>query len=677
MNDTMFVGRSLLCACALVAFTGRADWVATASSADYLDPANWDKGIVDDRFSALSASTTVTLGADRALASGGLAAIYPGGYSLTFNGADGPRKMTFTGGELLVDVAGTTSKEVRFSSQNGTTTRIDLDFGEFPAVVRLSPSSATGADNLTIYGSVLGTGFRRSGNGTFKLYGEIAANGGVAEFLGGTSYLYSWGVSGDHGITGASGVFLSGTATRLSMQNKLSGVSLDLQGAAFQTSAGTENVGLTLRNGRAMLINRGSAAVQTAMFARFPGSVLTVGADATANLGGSRKVMLGDGSSVLADMVGGIVPWAGAQVFSSDEKFTDSNNFDPSLPVAYDAAKGFVTVPETDLVSDLTTAAATDNVKISSGITFAGDLSCNSLTFATWQPNFDLNGKTLHLKSGLILHRNNKPVIRGGTIALDGRPLILMGRQEISINSKITNTNTDVGAPVLIASTSSGGCNLGGDNSGLVGTVYVAAGSLTPTNEKALSDSTPVELATGTSFPGGWNLAAKACAVGGLGTLSFGNASSKLMLGTPSGTVANGAVVVGNGGRIAPGEKDADGVRHGGLDVGANVSTVTFEKGGTLEIALASTSESTVLNAKAAKVVLGGELSLKGETEGKTSEWIIVRTNPTSTEEARVTGSFATVPQGYSVALRTVDGSVGVNAVVLTRKAKGLVVVIR
>ena len=112
MNDTMFVGRSLLCACALVAFTGRADWIATASSADYLDSANWDKGIVDDRFSNLSTTTTVTLGADRDMSAAGLVVDYPKSYSLTFNGVDGPRKMNFAGGELLVDIAGSTAKGV-------------------------------------------------------------------------------------------------------------------------------------------------------------------------------------------------------------------------------------------------------------------------------------------------------------------------------------------------------------------------------------------------------------------------------------------------------------------------------------------------------------------------------------------------------------------------------------
>ena len=86
----------------------------------------------------------------------------------------------------------------------------------------------------------------------------------------------------------------------------------------------------------------------------------------------------------------------------------------------------------------------------------------------------------MNLKSGLVLHRNQKPVIKGGTIALDGHPLILMGRQDSSISSRITSTNTDPAAPVLIVSSGAGNCSLWGDNSGLIGTVYVAAGGLTP-----------------------------------------------------------------------------------------------------------------------------------------------------------------------------------------------------
>lgn len=656
-----------------LAFSGSAEWIATSSPARYLEPDNWSNGVVDDRFSTLATTTTVTLDADRAMSSSGLVVDYPEAYSLTFNGVDGPRKMSFSGGELFVDISGSTTKGVQFGAQNGTTTRIDLDFGTAPAVVRLSPNSSTGADNLTIFGSVLGTGFQLFGSGTFKLYGEIATGGGVAEFLGGTSYLYSWGVSGSHGITGSSGVRLSGTGTRLSMQSKLSNVGLEIQGAAFQSSGGTENIDLSLGNGRAMIINRGSGAIKSATFVRSSGSVLTVGADTIAAIGDTRRVIFGDGQGVLADLVGGIVPWAGAQAFSADEKFTDSNNFDPSLPVSYDAEKGFVPLNESGMCADISTATATDNVKVASGITFEKDISCNSLTFTAWQPNFDLNGHTLTLKSGLVLHRNNKPVIKGGTIALDGHPLILMGRQDSSISSRITSTNTDPAEPVLIISSGAGNCSLYGDNTGLVGTVYVAAGGLTPSGN-ALTTSTAVELATGTSFPVGWSVSAQAGAVGGLGTLKFGDGKTKLQLGVPSGTVSQGTIVVGNGGRIAPGEKDASGVRRGSLDIGANVSSVLMQSGSVLEIALASLTESTMLDAKAARVVLGGELSLKGETDGKTAEWIIVRTNPTSTEEPRITGSFATVPKGYAVELQAIDGSTGVNAVVLKRKANGMVV---
>lgn len=659
----------------LSTLSGYAEWIGTLSPAGYQDTANWNNGVIDDRFSNLSTTTTVTLGADRDMSAAGLVVDYPESYSLTFNGVDGPRKMNFAGGELLVDIAGSTTKGVQFSAQNGTTTRIDLDFGTTPAVVRLSPNSSTGADNLTIYGSVLGSGFQLSGNGTFKLYGEIATGGGVAEFLGGTSYLYSWGVSGTHGITGSSEVRLSGTGTRLAMQNKLANVGLEIQGAAFQSSGGTENIDLSLRNGRAMVINRGNGVIKSATFVRSPGSVLTVGADTITALGDTRKVVFGDGQGVWADLVGGIVPWAGAQAFSTDEKFTDNSNFDPTLPVTYDVEKGFVAIPESDLVADLATAKATDNVKVGSGITFSDDLSCNSLTFTTWQPNFDLNGHTLNLKSGLVLHRNQKPVIKGGTIALDGHPLILMGRQDSSISSRITSTNTDPAAPVLIVSSGAGNCSLWGDNSGLIGTVYVAAGGLTPSGN-ALTTSTAVELATGTSFPVGWSVSAQAGAVGGLGTLKFGDRKTKLQLGVPSGTVAQGTIVVGKGGRIAPGEKDTVGVRRGSMDIGANVSTLTMQSGSTLEIALASRTESTLLDAKAASVVLGGALELTGETVGKASEWVVLRANP-STAGDRISGAFASVPSGYAVELRAIDGSVGVNAVVLKRKAAGLTVIIR
>ncbi len=191
-----------------------------------------------------------------------------------------------------------------------------------------------------------------------------------------------------------------------------------------------------------------------------------------------------------------------------------------------------------------------------------------------------------------------------------------------------------------------------------------------------MTTSTSVELATGTSFPIGWNVSAQAGAVGGLGTLKFGNGKTKLQLGEPSGTVAQGTIVVGKGGRIAPGEKDTVGVRRGSMDIGANVSTLTMQSGSTLEIALASRTESTLLDAKAASVVLGGALELTGETVGKASEWVVLMANP-STAGDRISGAFSSVPSGCAVELRAIDGSVGVNAVVLKRKAAGLTVIIR
>ena len=124
-----------------------------------------------------------------------------------------------------------------------------------------------------------------------------------------------------------------------------------------------------------MVINRGNGVIKSATFVRSPGSVLTVGADTITALGDTRKVVFGDGQGVWADLVGGIVPWAGAQEFSTDEKFTDNLNFDPTLPVTYDVEKGFVAIPESDLVADLATAKATDNVKVGSGITFTGWLT--------------------------------------------------------------------------------------------------------------------------------------------------------------------------------------------------------------------------------------------------------------------------------------------------------------
>ena len=325
-------------------------------------------------------------------------------------------------------------------------------------------------------------------------------------------------------------------------------------------------------------------------------SFLTLGANEAARIGAGSLIRLSgeNATNLLAECVGGgvpysetpgssrisIVPWAGASSFSTQESFeTSTEAHDPALPVAFDAALGFVTLPESSLLDGLSTATPEDNVLISeAAVTLETDAAANCLVLKTWGTTLDLNTNTLTLASGLLLHRNTKPTLRNGTLALGTEPLRAFGRQNLTISSTVTSPNTDPDATIILtASAGGGGLVLSGDNRGLIGTILVAAGTLSATGY-GVPDTVGIELCRGTRYPVTWGGAtSRARAIGGIGAIQAGDAKNRLLIGAAEPSAATG-VWVGPGGALTPGERNPlTGRRSGTLTVGDKFTHIVFQ----------------------------------------------------------------------------------------------------
>ena len=467
----------LLFLCAAV--LARGEWISTAETGSYNDPANWRNGLCDDTFSGPEAPltrTVLSVEADRLVGPDGLRIRHDAAAALVLEGVGGPRTFNFPeGGAILVDIGGASDAvAVRTGVQNSETARIDFDFGANPAIVSLSPDATSGRDTLSCFGSIRGRSFRREGDGTLKLYGAIETANGEAAFLGGTTYLYNWGVSGTHGLPGLTTLRLESGA-KLSLQSAVNPQTVTLSGGFLQSDVALTADTLELLPGRAVLIARDNADFSFGAIRRTEASFLTLGANEAARIGAGSLIRLSgeNATNLLAECVGGgvpysetpdssrisIVPWAGASSFSTQESFeTSTEAHDPALPVAFDAALGFVTLPESSLLDGLSTATPEDNVLISeAAVTLETDAAANCLVLKTWGTTLDLNTNTLTLASGLLLHRNTKPTLRNGTLALGTEPLRAFGRQNLTISSTVTSPNTDPDATIILTASAGGG----------------------------------------------------------------------------------------------------------------------------------------------------------------------------------------------------------------------------
>ena len=682
----------------LLILSARAEWISTQTDANYLDADNWRDGICDDTFSGKNAPlerTVLSLEYDHVVAPNGLRVQHQNNAPLVIEAANGPRTFNFRdGGMILVDI-GASSDEVpmRTGAQNSETKRVDFDFGDNPAIVSISSETSTaGRDTLSCFGSIRGASFLRKGNGFLKLYGAVETTSGTAEFLGGVTYLYSWGVSGTHGLPSLRDLSLSAPA-KLSLESAISPQTISLAGGFLQSTATITAENLKLQPGLSGVIARGSSKQSFNTLFRHNNAFLTHGATDSAELGSSACIRFGEDLS--SDLVGGgatfatkpdssrvsIVPWAGVSSFASAETFAQSTEYlDPALPVTYTADAGFVTIPESSMhTNELEQATIKNNVLVTdSSITLEADSTVNCLVFKNWGSTIDLAEHNLSIGSGLILHRNTKPTIKNGTIVLGTEPLRILGRQTLTCSSRITSANTDPDEIVMITSSASGGgVVLSGDNTGLAGVIQVASGTLAANHEKAVPPTVSVELASSARYPVVWGgITTRARGIGGTGTIQAGDAKNRLLLGDAPSTTATG-VFVGANGFIAPGDRDSlTGRRSGTLAVGDKFSTLVFQENSSFEITISDDSTATALVAPTASVTLGGNLIIQDPTPNRSlGEWIVLTAKPDATKDT-VTGSFDSIPAGYTVSLVSTEGYDTVNAVSLSRNVKGSLIIL-
>lgn len=682
----------------LLILTAKAEWISTQTTANYLDADNWRDSICDDTFSGADSPlsrTVLSLDSDRLVAPTGLRVMHETSAPLVIEAANGPKKFIFrNGGSLLVDIgAASDAVPMRIGVQGNESSRIDFDFENHPAIVSVSAGSGTsGLDTLSCYGSIRGTSFLRTGNGFLKLYGAIETSSGEAEFLGGVTYLYNWGIGGLHGIPDVRNLSLGANA-KLSLEPAITPQTITLAGGFLQSTGSVSAENLQLKSGLSGIIARGSSKQLFGTLSRNNNAFLTLGATDSAQLGSSAFIRVD--TDLSSDLVGGgatfssqpdssrvsIIPWAGVNSFAAAETFYQSTDYlDPALPVTYTVDAGFVTIPESSMFTlGLEQATIDDNVLLnSSAVSLEANGMANCLVFKNWGTTVDLAGYTLSIGSGLILHRNTKPTIKNGTILLGSEPLRILGRQTLTCSSKIMSGNTDPDAVIMITSSAGGGgVVLSGDNSGLVGVIQVASGTLAANNENAVPRTVSVELSESARYPMVWGgTTTRARGIGGSGTIQAGDAKNRLLLGEAPSITATG-IFVGANGFIAPGERDfRTGRRSGTLSIGNTFTSLAFLEDSSFEITITDDTTATALTAPTASITLGGNLVLRDPTPNRSlGEWIILSAKPNPDKDT-ITGSFDSIPPGFQISLISTEGYETANAVLLSRKLKGSLVII-
>ncbi len=667
---------------AVCAGTAAGEWISSASYGDYCDVSNWRSGIIDDMFSgnSISGRLEVCLSADRKVSDSGLYIMPENDADFVLEGSGGPRGLLFSGASLTVDIGGASARNnaVRIGNRDSQDKRVDLDFGESRATVVISPDcGGTGGEAVSLYGSIYGKGFSVSGcPKELKLYGCLDAGGGSVEVFDTPFMLYGWGVQGSHGILNASSVRVAGSGAYLSLQNTLEAGEMLLEGCAgFQSTAGVTNTAVRVCGGRSIIDNRGCVFMFDRIVCGGDG-VVTFGAPDAGNLGESSiiRVSAAEEPGLIAQLTGGtgdngtdvpILPWAGAQSYKNVEYISNNTYFAPSLPVTYDEGVGFRAVTTGEMANGLENGGASDNVFQSGSASLSADAQCNSLTVDASE--IDLGGNTLRIGSGLILHRNSKPTFKNGTIDAGDRPLILRGRQNISISSRIVSGGGSSDSAVMIADTPAGGVSLSGDNSGWRGVIRVLSGNFTAYSENSVPPEVSVELAYDAVMPMTWNAFTYAGGgLGGSGTIAFGDGRSCLVVG--SGEQAAGGVVVGGGGWLAPGSDGgiSGGVRSGCMKVGENVSKVIFQDGGELRISVSGTDSSTCLDAGKASVFLGGGLVVSGRFPDSEGSWVIVRTEQDPDSDT-ITGAFHEITPRFYTEMASLGPYGTFNALILKK----------
>ncbi len=147
---------------AALASSSQGAWQQTAAGTyDYLTPANWVGGTIDDNFPStltLAGAQTLTFGSGWTTA-GSMSFGYGGNYGLILRGTGGDRTLTL-GGDVLLSTTGGTSANVAIGSTTAAQ-GLNVDLG---GVTRTFAASA--GRTLTLYNVVSNGGISVTGGET-------------------------------------------------------------------------------------------------------------------------------------------------------------------------------------------------------------------------------------------------------------------------------------------------------------------------------------------------------------------------------------------------------------------------------------------------------------------------------------------------------------------------------
>ncbi|MDR1146797.1 MAG: PEP-CTERM sorting domain-containing protein [Verrucomicrobiales bacterium] len=328
----------------------------------------------------------------------------------------------------------------------------------------------------------------------------------------------------------------------------------------------------------------------------------------------SVKIAAGNDGNIIGDLVGTgtdsgvtnlkILPWATAR---GTYNFGDwgqeaivsnggGNSFAASDLVTYDSAGGFRVLAANEYAALPTVSGSDDNVRLAADLNVSGtDFTVNSLSGrgAYTQSGYD----TLTVASGLVAATTGGLSISGGTLDTGDRALILAGNgSDVTLAARLTNTATGDTPSLIIASL--GRTFLDGTGHDFTGTVLVQGALWFRNGTLPAAAAIRVDRSGLLLTDGARNIRTRALA--GSGTVKFGNAGSRLVVGGTSDTTlfsnyTAGWISVDDTGILAPGDADGE-FQADALMLSANILGVRFYANSILDLDLASDTVSDLLS---------------------------------------------------------------------------------
>lgn len=626
--------------------TSYAAWTGAANDKVYGNTANWADDIIDDTFSGtldLTANIEITVGA----AGGtwdfsGLFFSYTDNYKLTLLRPSGTTATWNLNSDISVDIAGdTTSQTVQIGVASRPST---FDLGGATRTFSINEGkawNASGRDTLTIVSDLTNGSILKTGSGTLLLNSANTLTGRF-EQTGGSTFLQRGSDTVNGALTQVSHLSIANSMTRFVLNSSAADrlndtATIALNGGIFGFQTRSDDpAGITVENVGAITLSGARSAIGVVSVAGQDDTILQAAsldrdAYATLSLLSTNANVIGNSNAffkvtndqnILDSLRGGsgsagsttlkIVPWATAGRANSD---TLIGSYDSQYYVAsqglvtYTSDGGFRALTDSEYQTDLTAAAADENVRITASTTLGSDRTVNALHVAsTAASTLDLGGHTLTLAGGALAASNSALTLSNGTLDLGaGVGYIQLGRSGDTISA-----NAHVRADSGLVLASAYRVLLYGTLDTGTGPLVINSGALYTKGDNRLAAGTAVRVDRSASFVMDGGYTETIASLSGSGTVNLNNNAAKLNIGSSFiQTAANREVVIGNGGTLNPGDTTGD-YRADTITL-TGVTSLRFETGSILNIDITSadTFDSIELSTSGATVTFdGGTLNL-------------------------------------------------------------------